>query len=376
MQPDAQLTYYISPWTSIGLAGRREILSTLGVRFVTRTESPSLNNFSSIPHKVSKAPGHLVRYIDEHRFHVITFINTLHNFDVLKSMEYSGKVLFEFHGKTEGIVNSLRFINELKDGGMIQGIVVPSRYAAEIAYENLRNRPDLSVFVARNTLDTTLFSARPVGDFLDKYHIPIRWMTNPIIGWVGRIEPNKNWRALVRVFRRVRRKYPRVKLLLCSDVTVSPDVDLFNKTMVKNHFKWGKDYLILSNMPHQEMPFFYNVIAKSGGAMISTSLREGYPYHVLESQACYCPVICSAIRGSKEIVQDNETGLVFSLKQESLADKCVQRLLVDQSLRHRLVENARNSVCMTNQIETNIVDYIDWMKSVKSISLCKKGSVS
>jgi glycosyltransferase involved in cell wall biosynthesis len=45
--------------------------------------------------------------------------------------------------------------------------------------------------------------------------------------------------------------------------------------------------------------------------LIHASYREGFPNTLLQAGAMNCPIICSAIEGSIDIVTHNETGLLF-----------------------------------------------------------------
>ena len=45
--------------------------------------------------------------------------------------------------------------------------------------------------------------------------------------------------------------------------------------------------------------------------LIHASYREGFPNTLLQAGAMNCPIICTAIEGSIDIVTDKETGLLF-----------------------------------------------------------------
>ena len=57
--------------------------------------------------------------------------------------------------------------------------------------------------------------------------------------------------------------------------------------------------------------------------LIHASYREGFPNTLLQAGAMNCPVICSAIEGSIDIVTHNETGLLF---QPRNADDLLEKL--------------------------------------------------
>jgi glycosyltransferase involved in cell wall biosynthesis len=319
-----------------------------------------LHNYSSIPYAISKQPDDLEAYLRQHPFDVVTFVNTLHHLDVLRRVQFAGKAIFEFHVRSRGVLEELRRINEREDGGRIDAVVVPSEHMADVAHMHLYKRTELPIYVARNTLDAKWFSKQPHQRLMAQYHIPAEWANDPLVGWVGRLETNKNWRLLLRLFRRVKAKQKGARLLIASDLTKSMELNDFFKEAAKHNLLG--DLLVLPNVSYEKMPQFYSLIASSGGVLVSTSYREGYPYHLIEAQACFCPVVCTAISGSKEVVQHNVTGLTFPLGKPALGALYVQRLMASKDLRKKVTLNARNIVKRRNDIHQNIKDYAAWLR--------------
>ncbi|MGZ6550742.1 MAG: glycosyltransferase family 4 protein [Tumebacillaceae bacterium] len=325
-----------------------------------------LNCYNEIPYAISNQRADLVAYLRRHTFHVVTFINTLYNLDVLNEVGYRGKVLFEFHGEGAAIFDELKRINEGQTACDIHAIVVPSRNVANIAKRYLTKRTDLPIYIAYNTLDTERFTNRDCEEFRYHYDIPDDWENSPLLGWVGRLDPNKNWRLLLRVFRKLRMKYKHdAKLLIASDLTNSPELnDFFRKAM---HYEVMNDLFVLANVPYDKMPSFYSLIAQSGGTLLCTSYNEGYPYNLLEAQACHCPTIASNISGTREIVTHNVTGLSYPLSDNaSLPALYVHQLITDKNLRRTVVQNARDLVCTKNDILANAQNFVRFLTDLFS----------
>jgi glycosyltransferase involved in cell wall biosynthesis len=323
---------------------------------------PGLDNYSDIPYRVGKDRDQLAAYIQEHRFDVITWVNSLYNLDLLKEIDYTGNVLFEFHGTTRGILDALQQINEGREEGRIGGIVVPGRSVARIAKICLDRRNNLPIYIAHNTLDTQRFTKQSVRSFMKRYRIPDPWIQTPLVGWVGRLDASKNWSLLLNIFRKLKSKQPKIRLLLASDLTLSPDLNEFFRAAAR--LRLLDDLLVLGNIPYAKMPYFYSTIAASGGLLLSTSRSEGYPYHLLEAQGCFCPVVCTAIDGSTEIVQHKFSGFTFPINQPGRALLYIQRLLTDPALRRTIAANARESVCQRNEIRQNVLAYVDWLREL------------
>jgi glycosyltransferase involved in cell wall biosynthesis len=322
--------------------------------------------FEDIPHHISKHSDDLVQYIRRNTFQVITFVNTLHNLDQVAESGFNGICLFEFHGFAQPILEVLNRINRREDHGQIKGIVVPGHYVASIAKSAVWKRSDIEIFVARNTVDTHSFRNHSVSkDMLYQLGVPDDWSHRLLLGWVGRLENNKNWRSLLQIFTVLRKRNHEMGLLVAGDTLNSNELNEFiRQVQVQNltdHVRF------LPNLPHSLMPFYYSLLGNTGGALLSTSLAEGYPYHLLEAQACECPVVCTNAGGAVEAVTHGNTGLTYIHDIED-AVKLVEKVIKDQAMRNRLVREAREKVCAVNRMDANVKQYAAWLTQLTASS--------
>ncbi|MGE6489806.1 glycosyltransferase family 4 protein [Paenisporosarcina sp. NPDC076898] len=320
--------------------------------------------YKDIPHHISSQKEALGTYIQKHQFDIVTYINTIYNIEELKRINYQGKVIFEFHGCNSSILQELFKINHGEDNGIINAIVVPSSYVAEVARANLTNRKDIPIFIALNSINTSVFYNHSSDVIVDSFPKLQQWKNVPIIGWVGRLDPNKNWEKLLSMFFEIKLKNPRVKLAIVSDITTSPDVHLFYEKALQCNLL--EDIILLPNVPYEKMPSYYSLIAQSGGVVLSTSFSEGYPLNLLEAQACECPIVCTDIEGSKEIVKDKLTGFTFPVTNDHIGVLHILELLADDKLRKEIGKEARNAVCLKNNLDVNILSYLNWTSSLLS----------
>lgn len=318
--------------------------------------------YRDIPYHISSKEEDLGTYIQKHQFDVVTYINTIYNIEELERINYQGKIIFEFHGYNSSISQELYKINSGQDKGYISAIVVPSSYVAEVAKSNLPNRKDLPIFVARNPIDTTVFYKQSTDAIVNIYPRLKEWKGVPIIGWVGRLDSNKNWEQLLSIFAALKSKKPFIKLAIVSDITSSPDVQLFNEKV--KQYNLSDEIILLPNVPYEKMPSYYSLIAQSGGVFLSTSFSEGYPLNLLEAQACECPIVCTDIGGSNEIVQDTQTGFTFPVTNDNIAVLQADELLNNRKLRKEVGRRARKSICIRNNLEENIMSYLKWVTSL------------
>jgi len=322
-----------------------------------------VESYSEIPHRISSQRSDFLAYLNKHRFDYVTFVNTLYNLDLVAQSVAPAKVLYEIHGYGSLMAEELERIDRGEDGGLVRGVVAPSPSVAAWARSFLKNRTDVDVFVATNTLDLDRFRSTPeLEPFLQHTRLRNAWLNSPLLGWVGRLDGNKNWS----VFRKLRARRMNFKLLIVSDLTKSRHLHRFYAKAAK--YGLVSCVRILPNIPHDLMPLYYSLISRSGGVLISTSLSEGYPYNVLEAQACECPVVCSQIPGSLELVRHEETGLTFPLDRPKEAVRAVERLMDDAMLRTRIQHNARTQALERNGMEANVSAYLEWLGKISEQS--------
>jgi glycosyltransferase involved in cell wall biosynthesis len=130
---------------------------------------------------------------------------------------------------------------------------------------------------------------------------------------VGRIVHDKGIEELVTVFTKLYRENDRLRLVLVGafEDEVDPVSDETRK-IVHEH-----PGIILAGW--SDNVEYYMSLAF---ALIHPSHREGFPNVLLQAGAMGCPLICSRIEGNIDIVDDNETGLIFEMKNETeLEDK-------------------------------------------------------
>jgi glycosyltransferase involved in cell wall biosynthesis len=85
-----------------------------------------------------------------------------------------------------------------------------------------------------------------------------------------------------------------------------------------------------------QIQFFYS----AADIFVLPSHSEGSPNVLLEAMAAKVPIVATNVGGVPEIVQDNETALLVPAKEPRSMAAAIARILVDESLAHRLAANA------------------------------------
>ena len=100
---------------------------------------------------------------------------------------------------------------------------------------------------------------------------------------------------------------------------------------------WESDSLVQWLRPTADIP---GVWSRSHIAVLP-SYREGLPKALLEAAACGRPMVATDVPGCREIVRQDETGLLVPAKDPAALADAIARLAGDAALRRRLSARAR-----------------------------------
>ena len=145
-----------------------------------------------------------------------------------------------------------------------------------------------------------------------------------VLGFVGRLTPDKGINTLVEAVDLLIEKYPNIRLL-----TVGPSEGS------KIDSPWALN-LGAVEKPEDIYPIF--------DALVFPTRREGFPNATLEAAACEIPVIASNATGAIDSVVDGVTGFIANVDDsESFANK-IEKLVTDRALGQTLGRNGRMRV--------------------------------
>jgi len=154
--------------------------------------------------------------------------------------------------------------------------------------------PNHKITVVPNGIDCERFRAgRPIlksaPEFKDKL----------LIGYVGRLAPEKNLNILLPAVKELLTKLPSVALLLCGEGPERGSLQaLANRLGIdKNVFFLGQ---------RSDLPDVY----ASSDVFVLPSLSEGTPLSVLEAMAAKTPVVASRVGGVPKILEEGRVGLL------------------------------------------------------------------
>jgi glycosyltransferase involved in cell wall biosynthesis len=152
---------------------------------------------------------------------------------------------------------------------------------------------------------------------------------------VGRLSPEKGQAGLLQAFAQLREKHTGLRLKLVGDGPDRGSLEALAQEM-----RIADAVTFAGRLPEGE------TLAEIACAdlLVLSSFLEGLPIVLMEAMAVGIPVIASRVAGIPELVEDAETGLLFTPSNwDELASR-VDRLLGNEDLRARLAEKARAKV--------------------------------
>lgn len=167
---------------------------------------------------------------------------------------------------------------------------------------------------------------------------------SPILGWVGRIEANKNWKSFLEIGYWMIRSNPDIQLWLFEDANlyIHEERVVFEQMLQKLNL--NPRLTLFSNVPHGQMADYLSRIGDSGGFLCSTSILEGFGYAVAEAMSCRCPVLSTDSDGVRSFIVHDKTGKFYNHGQIQEAVSQGLELMNNAALRNSIREDAQKHI--------------------------------
>lgn len=160
-------------------------------------------------------------------------------------------------------------------------------------------------------------------------------ITGRYILFVGTIEPRKNIEGLVRAFSVLKNKegFSDVSIII-----VGAKGWLYDKILKEvEESSYTSQIHLWGHASFEELRFLYN----GASAFVFPSFFEGFGFPPLEAQASGVPVIASSRGGLSETLK--ESALIINPDDEYEIAGAIEKVLVDEFLRKRLIEKGRQN---------------------------------
>lgn len=229
------------------------------------------------------------------------------------------------------------------------------KFFIKLFWKSIHTSPDIitaiSYFLANRAIrlgvDEKNIYVIPNGVDFSKIPKNIEKTKNRVV-CVARLSWEKGIDYLVKAWKEVINQIPEAKLVLIGDGNKRKEIEQLIKDLEL------KDSISLKGAFSHEDTLLE--ISKSE-VFVCPSLAEGLGIVFIESQACHVPVIGTKVGGIPDIISNNENGLLIEPKNSKQITDGIIKLLNDENLRNRFIENANKSVLK-----------YDWEKIIKQIS--------
>ena len=172
--------------------------------------------------------------------------------------------------------------------------------------------------------------------------------STPIIVNSGRVAPEKNVMQLLTEFRELRKRVPKVKLVLLGDGPLLPKI----RRIVEAEFK---DSVLTPGAVFGDVLKWW--LARAD-VYWTASTTENFSMGILEAMASGAPVVTYAAGGNTEQVEHEKSGMIAQLSVPFDFANQTERILNDRDFRSQLRQGARaralefsNDVCVNRLLQ-------------------------
>jgi glycosyltransferase involved in cell wall biosynthesis len=194
--------------------------------------------------------------------------------------------------------------------------------------------PENIITVIHNGIDTEAWaSARANGNIREELKLN---PSTPVVGYVGRISPEKDLDTWLRAAALVADSIPTARFVLVGDGRDGNTQGRLERLAVSLEIG---DRVIFAGYRQNLLPVY-----AAFDIFLLTSRREGLPNSILEAMAMRLPVVTTDVAGAKELVADGQTGFVLPQGQTEALAQALVDVMLDDHLRLRMARLGRQRV--------------------------------
>jgi len=189
------------------------------------------------------------------------------------------------------------------------------------------------VHVLPNAIDSNRFRSLGLGQSLrDRLGLS----GSIVIGHVGLFYRWDRLDALIEAVRSIRDRHPEIKVLLVGD---GPEMENLKKTA----FRLGmeREVILPGPVARDDVPEYIDAMDI---CVLPDSNAFGSPIALFEFMAMGKPCVCPDLGPMRDVIDDNETGIMFPHGNYGVLQKALVRFIEDPALRTRVGARARETV--------------------------------
>jgi len=181
-----------------------------------------------------------------------------------------------------------------------------------------------------NGVDTALFQPGPRGGADDLRRHFAMDDGDPLVGFVGRLSPEKGPEVFLRAVQLLRGLLPAARFVLVGDGPMRAGLQAFIE-------RAGLQGVVHLAGVREDMPAVYRQL----DAVVSTSQSEAMPLALMEAMATGLPLVASHVGGIPDLVQSGSTGWLVGPRDYEGVAQHVARLFETPGLAARMGARAR-----------------------------------
>lgn len=217
-------------------------------------------------------------------------------------------------------------------------------------------------FIA-NGVDTEIFRPSAESDYLHTI-VDIAPET-PLIGYVGRLSPEKGPEVFIQVAGKVHKKQANCHFVLVGEGPM------------RENLESDIDNLSLRNCIHftglqSDMPRVYSSL----DLVVSTSYSEGMPLAVMEAMASGIPIVATNVGGVSDIVEVGCSGLLHAVNDLNGLANSIIHLMSDELTRVAMGKAARKRVAEKFELKDSVSQTSELLRSLIRIACHSESSLS
>jgi len=184
----------------------------------------------------------------------------------------------------------------------------------------------------------------------------------PLISQLARFGPWKDPVGVIDAYRLAKREVPGLQLALVGVMAAQDDPEAAVVLEQVKQYRNGEPDIHIFSDPQQVGDLEVNAFQTASDIVLQKSLREGFGLSVAEALWKACPVIGGNCGGIRVQIQQGKNGYLVNTPQECA--KRVTELILDEPLRRRMGEEARESVRQRFLIPRLLREYLTLIEEV------------
>ena len=178
-----------------------------------------------------------------------------------------------------------------------------------------------------------------------------------VITNVGRFSREKNQRLLLDAAQDILEVIPNAKIVFVGDGELKEQLE--DKAKAKGLA--GRVFFLGTRNDVPE-------ILKASDCFVNCSVSESFGLAIVEAMAAGMPVIATDVGGVKEIITNNETGILIKADDKEALIKAVLRIRDDVAYRTEIIKNAKERANKRYNIDNMVQEYSNLYKEVLRVA--------